>query len=364
MKKKNIKWSNLYLDNLDKESLLMSFKSNDISGFSPFVKIFEDKVKKKFNSKYAVACSRGTAALQVAMIAAKKFLKKKKIKIGVPTWSYIAPANAADSIGILKLFDSEKQTGNIDYKKIKNVDVICAVDFAGVPANYKKLKLHKKFIISDAAESLGSKYYNKQITNFADITTTSFQSAKIITTGEGGMIFTNNLKIYKICKLIVNQGYGPKGYAYHDHIEKGFNYRLSGIQAAIGISQFKKLDFFLRKRNIIKKIYDENLKSLVELSSYSKEYQSNNYSYLIFLKNKFNRDNLLAFLKKNNIEAKLWKPIHLYKPYLAKFKSMSFRVAEEIFKTHLRLPINNKITSQDALYVCKIIKLAKNKKII
>ena len=147
----------------------------------------------------------------------------------------------------------KKKTGNIDYKKVKDVDVICAVDFAGVPADYKKLKSLKKFIISDAAESLGSKYHNKQISHFADITTTSFQTAKIITTGEGGMIFTNNLNIYKICKLIVNQGYGPKGYAYHDHVEKGFNYRLSGLQAALGISQFKKLNFFLKKEKQLKK---------------------------------------------------------------------------------------------------------------
>ena len=144
----------------------------------------------------------------------KKYLKKRNIKIGVPTWSYIAPANAADSVGVLKLFDAEEKTGNIDYKNIKNVDVICAVDFAGVPADYKNLKKHKKFIISDAAESFGSKYYNKEISNFADITTTSFQAAKIITTGEGGMIFTNNSKLNKICKLIINQGYGSKGYAY------------------------------------------------------------------------------------------------------------------------------------------------------
>ena len=320
-------------------------------------------LKKKFNSKYAIACNSGTAALQVAMIV-KKILKKDKIKIGVPTWSYIAPANAADSVGILKLFDSEKKTGNIDYKKVKDVDVICAVDFAGVPADYKKLKSLKKFIISDAAESLGSKYHNKQISHFADITTTSFQTAKIITTGEGGMIFTNNLNIYKICKLIVNQGYGPKGYAYHDHVEKGFNYRLSGLQAALGISQFKKLNFFLKKREAIKKVYDKNLKYIVKLQNHPKEFKSNNYSYLVFLKSEKSRNQLLNFLKKNKVQAKLWKPIHLYKPYFSKFKNISFKVAEDIFKTHLRLPINNKITHQEALYVCKMIKLAKKKKII
>ena len=363
MKKKDIKWSNLYFDNLDKQSLLRCFHSKDISGFSNMVKVFENKLKKKFNSKYAIACNSGTAALQVAMIAAKKYLNKRTIKIAVPTWSYIAPANAADSVGVLKLFDSEKKTGNIDYKKIKNVDVICAVDFAGIPSDYKKIKLHKKFIISDAAESLGSKYYNKNISSFADITTTSFQAAKIITTGEGGMIFTNNPRLNKICKLIINQGYGPKGYAYHDHIEKGFNYRLSGIQAALGISQFKKLDFFLKKRNIISKIYDDNLKSLVKLFDCPKEFKSNNYSYLIFLQNEKKRNNLLKFLTEKKIQVKLWKPIHLYKPYLAKFKNKKFQVAENIFKTHLRLPINNKITPGEALYICKMIKLAKKKKI-
>ncbi len=363
MKKKDIKWSNLYFDNLDKQSLIKCFNSKDISGFSSSVKIFENMLKKKFNSKYAIACNSGTAALQVAMIAAKKYLNKKTIKIAVPTWSYIAPANAADSIGILKLFDSEKKTGNIDYKKVKSVDVICAVDFAGVPADYKKIKSLKKFIISDAAESLGSRYYNKQISAFADITTTSFQAAKIITTGEGGMIFTNNSKLFKICKLIINQGYGPKGYAFHDHVEKGFNYRLSGIQAALGISQFRKLDFFIKKRDIIKRIYDANLKHLVKILDYPKEFKSNNYSYLIFLEDEKKRDKLLKFLTNHKVQVKLWKPIHLYKPYYIKFKKESFKIAENIFKTHLRLPINNKISPLDAYHVCNVIKLAKKKKI-
>ena len=355
MRKKDIKWSNLYLDNEDRKSLIQSFDNKDISGFSNLVKEFEEETKSFTECKYAIACSNGTAALWVAFEAIR-IIKNKKLKIAVPTWSYIAPANAADYVGSLLLCDSEYKSHNIDPDKInKEADVICAVDMAGVPSNYKSLKKLNKIIISDAAESLGSKYEDLKIGSNALVTTTSFHTSKIITTGEGGMIFTNNKKINNICRLLINQGYGSGGYEKHDHIAKGLNFRMTGMQAAIGLSQIKKLPYLLEKRSENAELYNRNLKDFIELHDFNDNCKSSFYSYLILLKNKSQRNELIKFLTKKKVQTKLWKPIHLYKPYLNHQKK-NFKVSEDIYNRHLRLPLNNLTSKADINYVSNLIK--------
>ena len=288
----------------------------------------------------------------------KKKFKFKKIKIAVPTWSYIAPANAADYVGKLELIDSNLDTHNINFKSkaLNNCDVICAVDMAGVPSHYKELKKFNKIIVSDAAESYGSSYFGKDIGSNSLITTTSFQVSKVITTGEGGMIFTNDKSLYEICKLIVNQGYGKGGYSNHDHVEKGFNFRLTGLQAALGLSQLNKLKRNLKVRKKICAIYNKELKEVVNLHKIPTKFNTSFYSYVILLKNKDQRDKLKNFLKKKGIETKLWKPIHLYKPYF-KFSKKKFKNAELIYNRHLRLPVNNLMRENQAKFVCRSIKI-------
>ena len=355
MKKKDIKWSNLYLDKSDKNSLIKCFDSKDISGFSKLITKFEEEVIKFTENKYAIACSNGTVALWVAFEAIR-IIKKKKIKIAVPTWSYIAPANAADYVGKLVLCDSDYKSHNIDPKKIKkDVDVICAVDMAGAPSNYNLLKKLNKIIVSDAAESIGSEYDGLKIGSNSLITTTSFHTSKIITAGEGGMIFTNNKKISEICRLLINQGYGSGGYEKHDHVAKGLNFRMTGLQAAIGLSQIKKLPFLLKKRKKNAELYTKNLKDFVEMHEFYLNSNSSYYSYLILLKNKSQRDKLMKYLIKNKVQVKLWKPIHLYKPYKKHQKNL-FNISEDIFKRHLRLPLNNLTTKNEINYPSRLIK--------
>ena len=142
-----------------------------------------------------------------AFIALKRYLGKE-LKIAVPTWTYIAPVNAADLVGECVLVDSNLENHNMSTKLPDDIDVICPVDMAGVPADYDSFKKYDLPIVSDGAESLGALYKNIKVGKLADITTTSFQSAKIINIGEGGMIFTDNKDLAKICKDLINQGYG------------------------------------------------------------------------------------------------------------------------------------------------------------
>ena len=358
-----VKWSGINIGKEELKAIKSCLKKKDISGFSPLIKKFENEALKYTSNKYAVACSNGTVALIAAFLAIKNYYNKKKLKIAVPSWSYIAPANAADFMGELSLIDSDRDTHNINYKdpKLKKSDIICAVDMAGVPSNYKNLKKFKKIIVSDAAESFGSIYNaTKKIGSDALITTTSFQVSKIITTGEGGMIFTSNKKIYNICKLIINQGYGKGGYNLHDHVYKGFNFRITGIQAALGIEQLKKIKKFLNKRKKIFNIYNTRLNKVLEPHKIPFDSKSSYYSYVCLLKNNKQRNLLKKYLKEKKIETKLWKPIHLYKPYI-KFKKNNFKNCNHIYNHHLRLPINNLTTEKEAHYVCdRIVEFFKN----
>jgi len=357
MRKKDIKWSNLKISSADISEVNNVLRKSDISGFSKVINKFEQEVKKETANKYAIACANGTVALYTAFLAIKILKKNKILKIAVPTWSYISPANAASYVGKLYLVDSDFNTFNINPKKIpKNIDIICAVDMAGIPSDYENIKKHKKIIVSDAAESLGCLYKKKKIGSNALITTTSFQVSKIITTGEGGMIFTDNKKIHDICRLIINQGYGSGGYEKHDHISKGMNFRITGMQAALGLSQMKRFKKLLKNRISLGKYYNKKLSKVVNIMNIGSKYDSSYYSYLIILKNKKLRDRLAKYLIKNGVETKLWKPIHLYKPY-KEFDKKKFPIANKIYDTHLRLPINNQTSKRDIDYICKLIKI-------
>lgn len=335
-----VKWSELKLDDADIEEVNQLLKSGDLSGFSPKVDEFESLAREETGAKYALACSNGTAALMVAVLAFKRYLKKE-LTIAVPTWTYIAPVNIADLFGKVRLIDSDKRTHNMLAELPKGIDLILPVDMAGVPADYDALRRLGLPMISDAAESLGASYKGRKVGTLADITITSFHSSKVITTGEGGMIFTENVDLAKLCKDIINQGYGPKGYDEHHHVAKGFNFRMSGIQAALGCTQIKKLGRLVQERQKKADLYRKILKNHVEIHYIPEEITSSYYSFLIMLPTKEKRDALKTFLGQEGIETKLWKPVHQHIPYQ---EFSDFPNADFIHDHHLRLPIHNQLT--------------------
>jgi len=350
-----VKWLKLNFDEEDVSSVTDLLNSQStICGFSEVVDQFEEACSAYFGVKHALACANGTVAIFIACEALQRFYDKK-FNYGVPTWSYIAPANVADYVGELTLIDSEINSHNVEVNNVDLgvVDALIPVDMAGIPVDYDSIKKLNIPVVADCAESLGSKYKGEHSCSLSLVSTTSFQDAKIITTGEGGMVFTNNDEIAKICKLLINQGYGPSGYDMHDHIAKGFNFRMSALQAALGISQLKKIEKFLSLRENTASIYREKLNKLVEFPIISEDVISNNYSFLIMLDSKTERDKLKNFLASKNIQSKLWKPIHLY----GLFKDQgSFTNAEYIFDHHLRLPIHNNMRDEETELVCREIK--------
>ena len=277
-----IPYSRQQIDNKDIKSINKVLKSKFITQGSQ-INIFEKKICIKVDSKYGVAVNSATSALHISCLALG--LKKKEYLWTVPN-TFIASANCGLYCGArIDFVDIDEDTFNISIEKLKKKlilakknkkipKIIVAVDFGGNPYDHKTLyELSKKYkfkIITDASHSLGSRYKNYKVGNckWSDITVFSFHPVKPITTAEGGIAVTNNKILYDKLKILRNHGISRdvKKYKkkinhkwYYEQIDLGFNYRMNELQAALGISQLKKLDSFNLKRNKIAKIYKKKI---------------------------------------------------------------------------------------------------------
>jgi perosamine synthetase len=345
-------WSKCRLDQEDIDAVVSVMEEGEINGFSSTVSHFEFEMESAFGVRHAIACANGTVALITALMAFKRFLGRDLV-IAVPTWTYIAPVNAADLVGDYRLVDSDPRSGNMLPCITGDVNLILPVDMAGIPADYHKLKALGLPIVADAAESLGARYRGKLAGTLADISITSFHTSKIITTGEGGMIFTNNDDLAQLCRHIVNQGYSKDGYAKHEHVAKGYNFRMTGLQAALGISQVRKLFSRLAERRAIAALYREVLGDSVGYLEAPEDSVPSNYSFVIMLSSHQEREKVREYLSKyTSIKTKIWTPVHLQKPYLC----AGYKNAEDIFKRHLRIPIHNGMSAKKAIYIAEQVK--------
>ena len=231
-----------------------------------FIPLFEKKFAKYVGTKYAQTCSNGTAALHLVMMALGI---GKGDEVIVPTLTFVSSANAVAFTGAKPVFvDSEKDTGNIDVSKVekkitKKTKAVMAVHLYGHTADMAPLKKlcikHKLTLIEDAAEALGSKYKGKMAGSLGDVATFSFYGNKTITSGEGGMITSNDKELMEKIRMLKDQG-KPKGGGYL-HTIIGYNYRMTNIQAAIGLAQLENINKFIKKKREIAKYYKRHIKS-------------------------------------------------------------------------------------------------------
>ena len=280
-----IPYSRQYLDKKDFYEVSKVLRSKFITQGEK-VKLFEKKICKKVGSKFGIAVNSATSALHIACLALG--LKKNDYLWTVPN-TFVASANCGIYCGAkIDFVDIDKNTFNISIEKLKKKlnlakklkklpKIIVGVDFAGNPYDHHQLYiLSKKYnfkVITDASHSLGSKYYNKFIgtCKWSDITVFSFHPVKPITTAEGGIAVTNNKNLFKNLNIFRNHGITKNLNEfkrkidqkwYYEQVELGYNYRMNEIQAALGISQLKKLTLFNKKRNILAKKYKIELKNL------------------------------------------------------------------------------------------------------
>ena len=276
----------------------------------PEIKLFEKAVAQYCGVKYAVAVNNGTAALHLAYLAAG--LKKRDEVICTPN-TFVATTNMLLSVGVKPvLCDIRLDTYNIDEAKIeklitKKTKAIVPVHFAGHPCAMdvigKIAKKHNLIVIEDAAHALGGKYKKKKIGSFSDMTTFSFFPVKPITTGEGGMVVTNNKQYYEKLRLLRSHGVQKDKKGKNVMTELGYNYRITDIQAALGRSQLKKLNRFLRKRHEVVRWYEAALQDVKEviLPVVLPEVYSGWHLYVIRVADSKKRDGLVAYLKKQGI---------------------------------------------------------------
>ena len=320
-------------------------KTSWLSSSGKFVKLFEDKVKSFTKSKFAIACVNGTAALQISLRLAGV---NNNHEVIVPTITFIAPINAVRYNGANPIFMDCDEYCNIDVKKTiefinketffkkqftynkktKNkISAIIVVHVFGNPVNLEPLiKICKKRnikIIEDGSESLGSKYIsgklkNKHTGTVGYLGCLSFNLNKIVTSGGGGMILTNNKKIAKKAKYLTNQAKDDSINFVHNSI--GYNFGLTNIHAAIGYAQLSKLNKVLLQKKKIFLQYKKNLNSNknLRLISNPKYSQSNHWLNLVqLIKQKNKKNKLIKKFSMKKIEVRpIWRCNHLQKPYL------------------------------------------------
>jgi len=358
-----------WIDDEDINEVIKTLKSNYLTT-GPKVEEFENKIAEYVGSKYAVAVSNGTAALHAACFAAG--IKKGDEVITTPI-TFAASANCILYQGGKPVFaDIDPDTYNIDPRDIERkitekTKAIIPVDYTGQPVNIDIINdIARKYgliVIEDAAHSLGAEYNGCKTGSLTDMTTFSFHPVKHITTGEGGMITTNDDEFYSKLKLFRNHGVTRskeilhnknEGPWYYEQIELGYNYRITDIQAALGISQLNKIGKFLQKRREIAKKYNEHLKNIdgIILPYQGDNTKSSWHLYVIQLKlEKFRvgRREIFEALRAENIGVNVhYIPVY-YHPY---YKDLGYKRglcpnAERLYEKIITLPLYPKMNDKD-----------------
>ena len=367
--KKIIPYGHQWIDNTDIKAVVRVLKSDWLTQ-GPAVELFEKAVANYCGATYAVAVSSGTSALYMAYRAAGITAGDEVITTPL---TFAATSNMLFFCGAEPVFaDIDKDSLNIDLgeieKKItKKTKAIATVDFAGNPCDYKRIltiaKKHKLLVIEDACHALGAKYQNKRVGSFADMTILSFHPVKHITTGEGGMILTNNKIFYEELKVLRSHGIikkPEKGGWYYEIENPSFNFRITDFQCALGLSQLKKLDKFIKRRREIVQLYHKNFKNIknIILPQESKGSASSWHIYPIQVAGQ-DRKKVFDRLRENGIGVQVhYMPLHLHPFYQKKFgyEAGDFPVAGQYYERAISLPLFPSMTSSNIKKVIATVK--------
>ena len=328
---------------------------------------FEKMIADFVGVKYACAVTSGTTALYVGL---KALGIGRGDEVIVPDLTFVAGPNSVEAVGAKPiLVDIEQDSLNLDLKKIKQsitkrTRAIMPVDFNGRAVDIKNItelaNQHNLSLIEDAAHGLGCFYDKKHVGTMSDIGIFSFSTPKIITTGQGGMIVTNNKKLYEKCKAIKDFGRKPNTkqnmHMAFEHPTIGYNFKFTEFQAAVGIAQMKKL----RKRMILKKKMFNLYKELLSKVSCVNFIETNldkvtPWMVDILVDSKRKRDDIIKYLEKNNVESRIfYPPIHRLPPY--QNKDIKFKITSEISDKGLWLPSSVNLKENQINFICNNIK--------
>jgi perosamine synthetase len=337
-------------------------KSGWVSSLGKYVRDFEDRFAGYCDARYGVAAFNGTVALH--LLAATLNLGPGD-EVIMPSLTYVATANAIRYTGATPVFvDSERETWNIDPTTVEaaitpRTKAIIAVHLYGHPADMDPLQAianrHGLWLLEDAAEAHGARYKGRRVGSLSDAAIFSFYGNKIITTGEGGIIVTNNQAWAERAFFLENQGRYPENPYWHP--ELAYNYRMTNIQAAIGLAQLERIDELLaiRCRNAVH--YNRRLAQIPGLTLPPQMPWAENvfWMYSVIVEDAFGlaRDELRTQLRERGIETRpFFYPVHTLPMYQT---GQSLPVAEDLSRRGLNLPSGATLTAEQVDYICDAI---------
>lgn len=354
-----------YFSNTEKKNLSTAINSAWISSKGRFIDEFEAAFAKKYKAKFAIALSNCTSALHLALVACGVGPGDEVI---VPNLTFISSSNAVVHAGATPVFvDVEKHTWNIDpYQVEKRISAktkaIMPVHIYGHPADMSKIlkiaRKHSLKVIEDCAEAQGAKVNNKFVGTLGDVGCFSFFGNKIMTTGEGGMCLTNSKTLANTIRLYRSHGMDPKKRYFHPVV--GYNYRMTNMQAAVGLGQLSLVDKFISRREKIRSKYESGLRELInegKIKTMPKEKWAKPVCWFFsILVEPSKRNKLIAHLEKNGIETRpFFPPITSQRAYKTHKKTVS-PISQELSRRGINLPTFFELKDKEIKTITELIK--------
>jgi len=347
---------------------VMEVMKSGILSIGPKIKEFEKKIAESTGVKYAVAVNSGTSALHLIV---------KALGIGegdeviTASFSFVASTNCFMMEGAKPVFvDIDPKTLNMNIEDIEEkiterTKAILAIDVFGQPINMRRLReiadKHNLYLIEDSCEAIGSVYDGDKAGSLADAAVFAFYPNKQLTTGEGGIIVTNNEEIALMSESLRSQGRAVTGF-WLRHERLGYNYRMSELQAALGCVQVDRLEEIVAKRQMVADMYNNELRSIQGITIPYIDPKVTTMSwfvYVIQVAQGIDRDRMMLHLKENGIGCRpYFTPIHEQACMVEKFgyEEEDYPVSADIGRRSIALPFHNDITMDEVKYVAKVVK--------
>jgi len=354
------------LDGNELRYLTQCIQSNWISSAGRFVRDFEEAFAAVMGCSHGVACSNGTTALHLALATLGLGPGDEAI---IPAFTMIATANAVRYTGATPvLVDSERETWNPDVTKLSAAVTprtrgILLVHTYGHPVDMDPLlELADRrglWVVEDAAEAHGARYKDRPIGSLGRAASFSFYANKIITTGEGGMVTTNDPELARVARRLRDHAFSDERHFWHKYL--GFNYRMTNMQAAVGLAQTERLEEFVEIRRANAARYTQRLSKIPGLTlPVERPWARNVYwMYGVVVEDAFgiSRDELRRRLARRGIETRtFFIPIHLQPIYYSLFKGQGYPVAEELCQRGMYLPSGATLSETEIAYICDAVR--------
>ena len=339
------------------------FQSNYIAPLGEYIDKFENSIKEYTKTKNALAVTSGTAAIHLAL---RVLGIKEGDDVLASTFTFIGSVNAIIYQGANPVFiDSSYDSWNLDPKLLnkylcecdKKPKALILTHLYGQMSDIQKIvdicRLHGVYLIEDAAESLGASFKGIQSGTFGDFGIYSFNGNKILTTSGGGILVSDNEEWILKAKFYATQA--KENYLHYEHVEVGYNYRMSNVLAAIGVAQMEVLTSRVTKKREIFEWYKQELDGIVTFMPELKNSLGNRWLTTVLFKDK-NIDRVIQKLDNANCESRpLWKPMHK-QPLFLTSKAVLNGVSEDLYSRGLCLPSGTQMSLSDVKRVCEVIK--------